>query len=107
MVLNKEITPSELRLLLQDKNVKLIDLRGLKDYEKGHLKGAKHIDLSDSFFSDEIEELNKSHTYVVYDENGNKGNSALKLMENKGFETVKILEGGIRAWKEEGFEIVS
>lgn len=101
-----QITPEELKSLMDEYEVKVIDLRHPDDYEEGHLKGAKLINLSESHFAFEIDELSKSNTYVVYDEDGENGQSAVQLMKQKGFETVRNLWGGIKAWKENGFEVV-
>lgn len=106
MAQSNEISPQTLRELMDQYKVKLIDLRDSNDYESGHLKGAKHINLSESYFASEIEELNKSNKYVVYDENGENGDSAVQLMKRKGFEDVKNLEGGIQGWRNCGFEVV-
>ncbi len=101
-----QITPEELRALMDEYEVKVIDLRHPEDYEEGHLKGAKLINLSKSHFAFEIDELCKSNTYVVYDENGENSNSAVSLMKQKGFEQVRKLWGGIKAWRENGYEVV-
>ena len=102
----KGLNPGELASLLNTKTVKLIDVRTPEEYEAGHLKGAQLINVYDSYFAAELDELNKAQLYVLYCANGKRSESARKLMEHKGFDNVYNLEGGIEKWQDEGHEVV-
>lgn len=80
----------------------LIDVRTPEEYEAGHIKNAKNIDISSPDFSQNIDILDKTKQYSVYCRSGNRSSQALKIMESLGFEDVINLKGGIIAWSQMG-----
>jgi len=100
------ISPKALKSLMPDKRVKIIDLRTPREYQNGHLRGAELLDLNDACFAGKIEELGLADTYIVYDNEGEKSESAIQLMKAQGLKSVRNLDGGIEAWRRKGFELV-
>lgn len=103
--------------ILGNPGIIVIDFRKKEDYAVGHIPGALQIWRSDiedtsSTYSgmmaskEQIEELlsrlgvKNTDTLVVYDDKG--GSDAARfwwVMENYGFNKVKILNGGLKSWK--------
>lgn len=77
----------------------LIDVRTPMEYQEGHIKSAKLIDISDNDFEKQIESLDKSKAYYVYCRSGGRSSHASQIMIEKGFTKVYNLQGGIIAWK--------
>jgi rhodanese-related sulfurtransferase len=88
------------RLMNNDNDTLVIDVRSPADFKNGHIKGAKNIPLSD--FAASVEKLaaDKDKTVLVYCNSGNTVTRAIKLLKKAGFEKVNNLDGGIAAWKE-------
>ena len=91
-----EITPEELKSLLDAKKVKVIDVREPNEYDICHLEGAKLIPLSQ--FTQRIGELDSADELVLHCHKGVRSMKALELLRSAGFKKVKSLRGGIEAW---------
>lgn len=89
-----------IRLMNNDDEVLIIDIRTAADYKKGHIKGAKNMPLSD--FAKSVDGISgeKDRPVLIYCNSGNTVTRAIKLLKNAGFEKVNNLAGGIAAWKE-------
>ena len=87
------------------KDVVIIDLRTEKEVVKGIIPGAIQMDFYKDDFSNNLKQLDKDKTYMVYCGYGGRSGKTAKLMSDQGFKEVYDLKGGITAWKEEGKEI--
>jgi len=114
------IQPDELYEKLNDSKLVLIDTTNLQNYNKGHIRGARHADISafrhwvdDTYMlmnsSKEIQKaaqslgINNDSYVVLYGHNNPKelltaSYIALALIVN-GFENISILDGGFNAFK--------
>jgi len=77
----------------------LLDVRTVKEFDSGHLKGALNIDIKAADFAEQIEKLDKSAAYLVYCLGGVRSARAMQLMQAQGFKKVYNLEGGLMKWK--------
>ncbi len=111
------IEAEELTQQINDPTLKVIDFRKKESYDQGHLPGALNIwrpDIEDTSYdyggmmapASQIEVLfsnlgiKTEDTLVVYDDRG--GCDAARLwwiLSTYGFDNIKILNGGIDAWK--------
>ena len=114
------VTAEELKGLVDAGSVKLVDLRGKTHYRLGHIPGAVfggNIDDAESSLkwmrpsTEKFEELMSGYgisnddTVVVYDDNGGLVASRLWwLLDLYGHENVRLLDGGIQAWKGAGYD---
>jgi len=95
------LSPSmAIRLMNNDSETLVLDVRTEADFKNGHIKGAKNMPLSDIAGSIEKMSENKKQPILVYCNSGNTVTRAIKLLKKAGFEKVNNLEGGIAAWKE-------
>jgi len=83
----------------------LLDVRTPEELQKGYLKGALNFDFKSPQFNILIEGLDKEKPYLVYCASGVRSGKAADIMREKGFREVYTLEGGLNAWKGEGFGI--
>lgn len=92
---NKEISYKNLKELMKNKTVYLIDVRSNQEYEEGHLDGAINI----SMYTIEKEILNyvknKNDLIILYCSSGGRSREAKKTLENLGYQNVYNLKGGI------------
>jgi rhodanese-related sulfurtransferase/rubrerythrin len=75
----------------------LVDVRQPKEYESGHIPGAKLIPLPD--LNKRINEIDPDKTTIVYCAIGGRSRVAAQMLAGKGFKKVINLAGGIKAWK--------
>ncbi|HIJ05954.1 MAG: Thiosulfate sulfurtransferase (Modular protein) [Methanocalculus sp. 52_23] len=98
----RTITASEAILLTESgPTLTIIDVRRPDEYAAGHIPGAANIDISSSF-ADEVGNLDRDGSYLIYCAAGVRGESALKMMGDLGFTEVYNLGGGISAWQRAG-----
>ena len=105
-----EVTPQEAFDLIQDNqnnsDFLVIDVRTSVEFAEGHIKGAINIDYYRQTFSDEIGNLDRDKTYLVYCRTGNRSTNALHKIEELGFKEIYHLSDGIVTWNEEGLPVV-
>jgi len=92
--------------LIADSNVVLLDVRTDSEFADGHLKGAVHIDQSQSAFVEKVQQqLPTSKTIAVYCRSGRRSANAANRLAAKGYRCVN-LKGGILAWKRADMPVV-
>lgn len=98
----KNIKQEEYTKILKEESAVVIDVRTPAEVSEGYIKEATvFADINGSDFESQIDQLDKSKTYVVYCRSGGRSTSASEYMLSKGFTKVYNLEGGISQWKGE------
>lgn len=95
------LSPDVFEAHLQEGNVQLIDVRTPKEFESGHLKGAKHHHIYDKNFREQVSYLDKEKPVYVYCKAGGRSQEAAEELKAMGFKKVYDLQGGISGWKGE------
>ncbi len=106
----QDITPVEAFDLIQEnkENIDFIilDLGTESEFKSGHIENVENIDYYSEGFKDELGELDKNKTYLIYCASGNRSGKALKMMDEIGFQEVYNVIGGITGWKSKGLPVV-
>ncbi|MEA1905343.1 MAG: rhodanese-like domain-containing protein [Euryarchaeota archaeon] len=95
----KRLTPQEAKDLLDNDALgafQLLDVRQPREYESGHIPGAKLIPLGELEYR--YGELGKDQGIISYCRSGHRSMAASILLCGHGFENVYNLDGGIRTW---------
>lgn len=95
------LTPTmAIRLMNNDDETLVIDVRSVAEYKAGHINGSKNVPLND--FANKLNSLSghKGKSVLIYCNSGTTATRAIKLLKKGGFEKVNNLSGGIAAWKE-------
>ena len=97
-----EISPAEARKQIEGGEAVLIDVREEADWQEGHAKGAKH--LSRGVIELEIEEQipDVKKPIICYCGGGSRSALVAESLQKMGYENVRSMAGGLRAWKEAG-----
>ncbi len=83
-------------------NIQLLDVRSAEEYQSGHLKNALQADWNNSTsFQERAAALNKANPIYTYCLSGARSNAATEWLNANGFKAFN-LEGGLRAWQQEG-----
>jgi rhodanese-related sulfurtransferase len=97
-----EITPGDAQNQIELGDAVLIDVREEDDWRDDHAKGAKH--LSRGMIELEIEEQvpDLKTPIICYCGGGSRSALVAQSLQKMGYENVRSLAGGFRAWKEAG-----
>ena len=95
----RRLAPAQLTGLINRDNALVVDLRPVVDFEKGHIAGAKNVQMSQ--FDPENKQLApaKALPVVLVCKAGQTADGAAKRLRKAGFSNVNVLEGGIQAWQ--------
>jgi rhodanese-related sulfurtransferase len=100
-----EISPAEARTQAEAGDAILIDVREESEWSEGHAPGARN--LSRGIIELEIEEQVPDLTtpIVCYCGGGSRSALVAESLQKMGYENVRSMTGGMRAWKEEGLPV--
>lgn len=106
----KKITTQEAYTLIQDnkgnENFVILDVRTPEEIANGAIENSIKIDYYSDTFLEEIDELDKENTYLVYCRSGGRSGEATKLMEELGFQKVYDMSGGFSQWEAEDLPFI-
>jgi len=101
------MTPEEV-LKAQGEGAAVLDLRTPKRFAMEHLEGAINLQFNRADLVDRAEMvLPEDLPLIVHGEPEAIGKMAAKLLEEGGFKVLGHLEGGLKAWKEAGYNTVT
>jgi len=81
------------------KKILLLDVRSQEEFQTGHIPGAKNVPHDE--FGDWLrnQSVAPDRDVVVYCESGGRSDIVQQLLVNKGFTSVRHLEGDMKAWR--------
>ena len=110
----KTFTANEVAKFIQNNEVKLIDVRDIRElWKEGTIKGSTHIprgmlefwlDPESSYYKEKKIDMNKK--LVLFCALGLRSALATKSLVDMGFENVAHVKGGFDALKKVGLEVV-
>src|SRR5256714_13053252 len=97
-----EISPEEAANKLQNKEAIIVDVREKDEWDEGHIPGATH--LSRGTIELDIEEKVPDQNAMIICHCGGGGRSALAAdtLQKMGYQNVRSMAGGLKAWKAAG-----
>jgi len=96
-----QLQPSQAtRLMNNSSDVLVLDIRSADEFAKGHIKGALNIPLADLKGSVDTLEKHIGKPVLIYCNSGSTSIRAGKILQDKGFDKINNLAGGISGWKE-------
>jgi rhodanese-related sulfurtransferase len=93
------LDPAEFSKAIQGKEVVLIDVRTLEEYEEGYIEGATNLNYFDSDFEEAISSFEKEKPVYVYCASGGRSEAACEDLVKTGVKMVYNLSGGMEAWR--------
>lgn len=95
----RSLSPQALTHLINRESPLLIDMSSLKDFDAGHIVGARHVPLSQ--FDPENKDLVRVRELpvAIYCGNGQTSSNACARLSKAGFTSVHWLDGGLAAWR--------
>ena len=116
-------SPEELKKVLGDPNLRVVDTRSVYDYATGHIPGAIHLDVYGISLNDTSDApfgafmwmfrylfgsrgIGSDQRVVFYEEDsGMKAARGFWICEYLGHENVSVLDGGLKSWIGAGNEV--
>ncbi len=84
----------------------LVDMRTPEEYNTDHINSALNLDYRADSFTENLSFLDKTKTYMIYCNSGNRSKKSQEIMQDMGFPRVINVLGGIKAWRAEGLPTV-
>ncbi|MFP7493655.1 rhodanese-like domain-containing protein [Terribacillus saccharophilus] len=78
------------------RKAQLIDVREPKEFDGGHILGARNIPLTQLRYR--MTEIRKDKPVYLYDQNGTRTVRAASMLHKKGCQDINQLKGGFKAW---------
>lgn len=94
----RNLSPAELKALLDAQSVELLDVRSAEELAIARLSGARHIPLDE--LPARLAELDPQTPIALLCHHGVRSEMAGRLLERNGFASVAHLSGGIDAWSQ-------
>ncbi|MCK5401218.1 MAG: rhodanese-like domain-containing protein [Flavobacteriaceae bacterium] len=93
------LLPEEFKANIKNRKVQLVDVRTLREYDTGHIKGAINIDFYSRKFNIEFNKLKKNRPVYLYCRTGIRSRKAANKMATMDFLEIYDLQGGYINWK--------
>lgn len=84
---------------LSAQELNILDVRQPKEYEQGHIPGAKLVPLPE--LGNRLGELDPKKSTLVYCAVGGRSRAAAQMLAGQGYDSVLNLKGGFKAWNGE------
>ena len=94
----KGVSPAQLTELINRENALVVDLRGLGDFENGHIIGSRHVLPSQVEPEGKLLAKAKDSPVVLVCAAGITASGTAEKLVKAGFKQVSVLDGGIGAW---------
>ena len=101
----KLVTPEEMKTLVDQKDVQVVDVRTPEEYSEGYIAHSQNIDFNSPTFDEDIQKLDKTKPVLLYCKSGGRSAKCAEKLQEAGFVKIFDLEGGITKWKFKGFEV--
>ncbi|HSF54197.1 MAG TPA: rhodanese-like domain-containing protein [Algoriphagus sp.] len=94
----EDITAGSFQEMSLKPDTVILDVRTSGEFSSGKIRGARNLDIMTPGFINQVKNLPKDKTYLVYCRSGNRSGQACDIMADLGFEKIKNLSGGIMRW---------
>ena len=86
--------------LINKEDAVVVDVRHRDAFVRGHIVNAVHLPMQE--LTKDLKKIteHKHKPIIVVCEQGVEATKAAKIIESNEFKTVKVLQGGLRAWQE-------
>ena len=90
------ISREEFKTYLNNDNVQIVDVRGVTEYEAGHVPGADNVFVGT--IEDNLDKIRRDRQVIVHCQAGDRSAVACSVLARNGYTRVKNYMGGMQAW---------
>ena len=102
----KPVDPAGLTALINREDALLVDVSAIADFEKGHIAGAKNVQMSQFDADNKILANVREMPVALVCRTGTSSADAARKLAKAGFKQVHWLDGGIAAWQQASLPLV-
>ena len=102
----KAVDPAGLTALVNREDALVVDVSASTDFEKGHIAGAKNVQMSQLDAENKVLAKVKEMPLAVVCRTGTTSAEAARKLAKAGFRQVHWLDGGIAAWQQASLPLV-
>ena len=102
----KAVDPAGLTSLINREDALLVDVSAATDFEKGHIAGAKNVQMSQFDADNKILAKVRELPVAVVCRTGTTSADAARKLVKAGFKQVHWLDGGIASWAQANLPLV-
>jgi rhodanese-related sulfurtransferase len=99
------------RILREKDGVDIVNVLPSEFFEEEHIPGSVNVCVYEVAFVDKIKDIvsKKNEEVVIYGDSGNSEEAvyAAEILIREGYSKVFVLDGGIKGWKDSGFDVCS
>jgi hydroxyacylglutathione hydrolase len=99
------LSADQVKAMLDLNAITVLDVRDIREWETGHIRGAKHIYVGQLKDEAHAYQLPQDMPLVTQCTVGNRAGLAASILKKMGFSNVYNLLGGIRAWQNRGYPV--
>jgi len=100
----RSISPQEAKRLVDEENALLVDIREPEEFARVHIKGARLSPLS--VLTLLAPDPDKDRTAIFHCHSGRRAGDNVAALEDRGFASMHLMEGGIQGWENAGLPVV-
>ncbi len=86
----------EFRSSIAKGEAQIVDVRGLTEYETGHIEGAEHLFVGT--IPDNLNKISQNKPVIIHCQAGDRSALAYSILAKNGFTNVKNYSGGMSEW---------
>ncbi|HAW92238.1 MULTISPECIES: rhodanese-like domain-containing protein [unclassified Arsukibacterium] len=103
----RQVSPTELTMLVNRQDGIVVDIRGEDEFKKGHITGARNITAS-QISEQKLPGLEKQKDapIIVVCQAGMTAPKSAAALSKQGFTNVSVLQGGMGAWSSASLPVV-
>lgn len=94
----------EFKTYIGKDHVQIVDVRGLTEFESGHVAGADHVFVGT--LPDHLDKIDRNKQVVIHCQAGDRSSIAYSILRKNGFDDVKNYSGGMKEWLESKGEVI-
>ena len=102
----KAVDPAGLTALVNRQDALVVDVSAAAEFEKGHIAGAKNVQMSQFDADNKVLAKVRDLPVVVACRSGAASSGAAKKLVKAGFKQVYWLDGGVAAWQQASLPLV-
>jgi len=101
----KMIDYDDFKVKLSDSNTQVIDLRGVAEYNAGHVKGSENVFVGTILQN--TDKISKDKNVVIHCQGGDRASIAYSLLVKEGYTNISNYSLGMNEWVAKGEEVIS
>ena len=100
---SKLIGYDDFKTKLNDNSTQIVDLRGVTEYNAGHIHGAENIFVGTILKN--IDKISKNKDVIIHCQGGDRSAIAYSLLAKEGFTNISNYSDGMNEWIDKGEKV--